>query len=272
MAEQLTALAAQTYAGEWEVVVVDNRCTDRTLEIVQKLSPLLPRLTIANARRRRGLNHARNVGVESARGDFVVFCDGDDMATPGWLEAMSRAARDADIVAGRLDPSRNDSEVRAWRPQRVASLLRDSGWVGWMPYAPGGNVGMWAVVARKVGWDERFTFGSSDHDFSWRAQLRGYRIGFAHDAVVHQRHRSRIRSSALQAYWYGRSVPRLWRTFRHAGVPRPDNRAALRHWGKLLITTPRLCGGRAERGRWIRAAAFAAGRLVGSVRERVLCL
>ena len=35
IAEQLGALAAQTYAGPWEMVVVDNGCTERTISVVE---------------------------------------------------------------------------------------------------------------------------------------------------------------------------------------------------------------------------------------------
>ena len=34
--EQLDALAAQEYDGDWEVVVVDNRSTDATAALVQE--------------------------------------------------------------------------------------------------------------------------------------------------------------------------------------------------------------------------------------------
>ena len=98
VADQLAALASQRYEGEWELVVSDNGCRDRTLEIVRSFEARLPSVSIADATACRGLNHARNVGVATARGDFIAFCDADDVATPGWLEALAHAAVEADIV------------------------------------------------------------------------------------------------------------------------------------------------------------------------------
>src|SRR4051795_6655976 len=119
--DQLAALAGQTYRGDWELVVADNGCSDRTIEIVQGWGPRLPSLTIADATTRRGLNHARNAGASAARGDFLVFCDADDVAGPGWLEAMARAASDADIVGGRLEGGAlNAPGVRAGRAGEAA--------------------------------------------------------------------------------------------------------------------------------------------------------
>src|SRR4051794_41093928 len=135
--DQLAALAGQSYDGDWELVVADNGSTDRTIEIVESWRPRLPSLTIADATARRGLNHARNAGASAAHGDLLVFCDADDVANPGWLEAMARAAADADIVGGRLEwETLNDPVVRAWRPQKPMTDLVTGH--GFLRYAPGG--------------------------------------------------------------------------------------------------------------------------------------
>lgn len=271
IADQLAALAEQTYGGDWEMVVVDNGCRDRSMEIVAEWAPKLPPVTIADATVRRGLNRARNAGAAAANGDFLAFCDADDVATPGWLEAMARSAADADIVGGRLEwETLNDPVVRAWRPQKpMTDLVVD---FGFLRYAPGGNMGVWTRVAREIGWDERFKFGSSDHGFAWNAQLAGYRLTYAPDALMRQRFRGTIWATARQHYRYGRSGPQLHRAFRGAGLEPPDNRAALREWRRLAVGVPQLWGSRADRGRWVRAAAVRAGRLTGSLRARVLCL
>src|SRR5687767_10581339 len=101
--DQLAALAAQTYRGDWELVVVDNGCTDRSMDIVREWEPRLPSVTIVDATARRGLNRARNAGAAAARGDFLAFCDADDVATHGWLEAMAEGATGADMIGGRLE-------------------------------------------------------------------------------------------------------------------------------------------------------------------------
>lgn len=270
MAEQLAALSAQTYRGAWELVVADNGCTDATLDIVRRAAGL-PAVRIADATAKRGLNHARNAGAAAARGELLAFCDADDVAAPGWLEAIVDAARDAEIVGGRLEfDALNEPAVRAWRPQRpMTALVRDH---GFLPYAPGGNLGVWVTVAREIGWDEAFSFGSSDHAFAWRAQLAGHRLAFAPDAVMHQRFRRSVPAMARQFYRYGRSGPQLYRAFRDAGMPRPDNREALARWRRLIAEIPDLWRSAESRGRWVRGAAFRFGRAVGSVRTRVLCL
>src|SRR4051794_16576472 len=87
LAEQLAALGRQTYTGEWEVVVVDNGCTDGTLAVVDAWRARLPDVRVVAAPR-RGLNRARNAGAAAARGELLAFCDADDVVCDGWLTAL----------------------------------------------------------------------------------------------------------------------------------------------------------------------------------------
>jgi hypothetical protein len=151
----------------------------------------------------------------------------------------------------------------------MTELLADH---GFLRYAPGGNMGVWTKVAREIGWDERFKFGSSDHGFAWNAQLAGYRLAFAPEALMQQRFRPTLRAMARQQFFYGASGPQLQRAFRPLGLPKPDNRAALRQWKRLLRTAPDLWRSREDRGRWVRLACYRVGRVVGSARARVICL
>jgi glycosyltransferase involved in cell wall biosynthesis len=263
--DQLAALAAQTHDAPWELVVVDNGCIDRTLEIVHAAAGDLPSLAVVSATEQRGLNRARNAGMAAARGDFLVFCDADNVAAPGWLEAMARAAARGDLVAGRHEFERlNDAVPRAWAPWDPPDGPLDS--FGFLPYAPGGNLGVWATVARRLGWDETFVFGGSDCEFCWRAQLASYKLVYAREAVMHRRFRTDLRSLARQYYAYGRGTPLLYRRFRDRGMPR--NPRAARQWWMLVRGLPGVVGSRAARGFWVRGAASKLGLLVGSARFR----
>jgi hypothetical protein len=143
---------------------------------------------------------------------------------------------------------------------------------GFLRYAAGGNMGVWTRVAREIGWDERFEFGSSDHGFAWNAQLAGYRLAYAPDALMQQRYRTTIWAAARQHYRYGRSGPHLRRAFRSVALKPPDNGQAVREWRRLAMSVPHLWASREDRGRWILAASVRLGRLTGSIRARVLCL
>ena len=271
LGDQLTALSSQGYGGAWEVVVADNGSRDGTAVVARSWSSALPALTVVDASSRKGINHARNVGAAAARGDFLVFCDSDDVAAPGWLEAMAVAARHADVVGGALDVGTlNHQRLQRWQPDHDLTALRHAH--GFLPCVPGGNCGVWAAVARKLRWDEAYGFGSSDTEFSWRAILGGYRVHFAPDAVIQRRYRQTMTSLARQWYGYGVSGPRLFRDFKHAGVPRPTPLDVATRWWRIIAGVPDALCSCDHRGNWLRATAFNVGRLVGSFRWRVLFL
>src|SRR6476661_4663287 len=98
IAEQLAALASQTYAGDWEVILADNGSTDTTTKIAELWRSRLPRLSIIDASERAGSSFARNLGAGHAAGDFLAFCDADDIVVPDWLTSLAAAARDFDAV------------------------------------------------------------------------------------------------------------------------------------------------------------------------------
>lgn len=268
VAEQLAALASQTHRGRWELVAVHNGSSDGSADVVRSFTGVIPGLRVVDASARRGLNHARNVGVAAARGDFVVFCDADDVATPGWLEAMAAPSFDADIVAGPLDfETLNDPLTRSWRTGRAWAERRLPN--GFLPYVPGGNCGMRASVARELRWDEAFTYGSADAEFSWRAQLLGYRVLLAPRALMQVRYPPGMTGLAGQFFRYGVSQPRLFRCFRSTGMPRSDIGEALAEWRRLVADLPDLWRSPERRGRWVRGVALRCGRAAGSLRHRV---
>lgn len=271
LAQQLSALAGQTYPGPWELVVVDNGSTDRSIEIVEAWRDRLPRLRVIDASCQAGLNYARNQGVAGARGDLLAFGDADDEAAPRWLESLVTAAAGADLVGGPLDDDAlNEGVSEAWIPRERLTELPTA--YGFLPYAPGGNCAMWARWADELRWNEAFAFGGSDVEFSWRAHLAGARLDFAAEAVMRRRCPSSLGVLARKYFGYGRAGPLVYREFRMAGMPRSPAGEALRAWAWLLRTSPRTARCRHFRGRWVRVAAKRCGRAVGSLQQRVLYL
>ena len=62
---------------DYEIILVNDGSTDSTLEICQELSKknkLINLITKKNG----GLSSARNAGIEIAKGDYLLFLDGDD--------------------------------------------------------------------------------------------------------------------------------------------------------------------------------------------------
>ncbi len=271
LGRQLEALGRQTYGGSWETIVADNGSTDSTLGIAEAFVGRVPGLRLVDASDGRGVSGARNGGAAAASGRFLAYCDADDEATEGWLAGLVTAAADRDLVGGRLDHSSlNDKTVQAWRGASAVDRLPTS--LGFLPYAFGSNLGIWSDVLRALGgWNETYAGGGDDVELCWRAQLAGYSLGFAPNAVMRYRHRDDVRGMMKQAYGYGLLDPRLYVQFRPAGLPPRSLVTGLRGWATLAAQLPELLGSRAQRGHWLRQASLRWGRLRGSARHGVWC-
>ncbi len=272
LSNQLEALARQTYGGPWEVVIADNGSTDGTLELALSWAGKLPGRRVVRARHRRGVNHARNIGAAAARGDLLIFCDADDIATRGWLQAMAEVARTADIVGGYLDQEAlNDPRIRSWRPMpqsRDCLPIR----LEFLPYAAGASLGVRTAIFRALGgFNEDYASGGDEVEFCWRAQLASHVIAFAPEAVMLYRFRSELWPHVRQAYGYGRAEAQLYRDFKDRGVPAINASMAARGWVRLLRRLPELTSPE-QAGRWLFSAAWRIGRLTGSLRYHVICL
>jgi glycosyltransferase involved in cell wall biosynthesis len=90
---------------DWELLVINNRCTDDTDAVLARFAGLLPLRRLYEPK--PGQSHARNCGLEHVKGDWVLWTDDDVLVEPGWVEAFAgTVARypEAAAVGGRVDP------------------------------------------------------------------------------------------------------------------------------------------------------------------------
>ncbi len=268
--EQLDALAAQTDAPAFEVLVVDNGSTDETRDVVQGYQEALANLRIIEESTRHGVNVARNAGVRAARTPKVLICDADDVVTSSWVRSLGDALDECDVVGGPLDEtSLNAGPTALVRTPLPTTRLPKAG--GFLPYAVGCNMGFRRSVWERIGgFDETWAGGGDDVEFCWRAQLSGASIGLAPDGVVRYRYRAEERETVRQLQAFAEAQVRLYREFRAHGMPRTPTLRAVRSWAWLVVQIPDLKGSSGARASWLRRYAQRTGYLRGSVRYRVL--
>jgi len=261
---QLEALARQEYGEPWEVVIVDNGSTDRSIEVARSFRGRLPRLHIL-CESSSGKAHAVNRGVRAATGRFLLFLDQDDEVAPGYLTAMTSALEEYDVVGARVDrDSLNPPWARYQGGQTDSLCVRR----GCPEFSIGGALGARAETLREVEFSPDVG-ASDDIDFCWRAQAMGFRLGFVPSAILRYRQRSEEASALRQGFYYGRSEVLIYRRYRHVGHPRPSLRVVLWTVKSLLLLVPRSAD-RGHRMRLMYWSGIFAGNIYGSVRCRVL--
>lgn len=80
--ETLYSIEAQTFQ-DYELLIVDDGSTDQTLEIIQGFGDKRIRIVEGN---KKGLADALNIGIVSARGDYIARIDADDLMTYNRIE------------------------------------------------------------------------------------------------------------------------------------------------------------------------------------------
>jgi hypothetical protein len=211
---------------------------------------------VLDAADRPGAAHARNVGAEAARGEHLLFCDGDDRVTSGWATALLAAAGPGRAVGGHLDEEELAVPGQAdWRPPATPGELPS--FLG-HPYLVSANCCVRRDdFVRVGGFDERLT-RCEDLALSYALVDAGVELVYAPGAVVHYRHRAGLVPMLRQHFAYGR------------GMSEVVARGLLPGGDATTTSTLRPNGQPVERwthAQVLRKAALGAGRLVGAVRE-----
>jgi len=259
IADQLKALLRQTVT-DFEVIVADNGSSDCSTYIVGNY--VSGRVRIIDASGERGQAHARNVGAAAATGQYLLFCDQDDLVECDWVARMVGALEKYDIVGGLSEGTTLNQGVSGWRTPPATAAEGSP-----LPFASGSNIALRrSVFERLGGWPTGFVGAGEDTALCWRAQLRGFTLGFEPDAIVHYRYRRRLWAHAKQQYIYGRQHAIVQRSFpelEHVG-----NAPWWRVFAWLVLNCWKLCC-RSLVGEWVGALARWVGAEVGSRRAMV---
>lgn len=83
--ETITSVLNQTFT-DWEWMITDDKSTDNSVEIIQKIND--SRIQLILSKKNGGAGHARNLSLKQASGRFITFLDADDFWEPNFLEEM----------------------------------------------------------------------------------------------------------------------------------------------------------------------------------------
>ncbi len=85
----LLSLLEQQTDFEFEVIAIDDGSSDDSWSIMQRLARQWPRLRILQNKKNIGVCLTIRALLEQARGMYMVYVDGDDLALPGKLQALT---------------------------------------------------------------------------------------------------------------------------------------------------------------------------------------
>jgi glycosyltransferase involved in cell wall biosynthesis len=272
IADQLEALAQQSWGHAWEVIVVNNCSTDDSVAVVNRYRNRIANLRLVDASEKQGQAYALNVGVRVARAPYVAFCDADDVVGKGWVSAMGAALEHQELVSGPHDISRlNSPEVQRSRGNAQPTGIQQYTNPPYLPHAGSGNMGVQRALFESLhGFDESMP-ALFDTDFCWRAQLAGAKLTAVEQAVLHIRYRDSLRASFRQGKVFGYWNVFMYKRYRKYGMPTLSWKRGVRAWLDLVRSATRLLR-RDKRMEWVWNLGWQVGRLSASIRYRVLAL
>jgi glycosyltransferase involved in cell wall biosynthesis len=248
VARCLASLRAQTWPAV-ELVVVDNWSRDGTWELAGRLADVALR---AGPER----SAQRNLGMEWAAGEWVLWVDADMVLAPDAVERSLAAARAAGAGAVFLPEASTASGF--WGRCRALERRCYAG----EPRIEAPRLVRADVLGRTGGFDPANT-GTEDAALRNRLLASGVPVAWADTVVVHDEGHVRLRAVLRKRFYYGRSLPAYRRA--HPGAAAAQVRGTLAaYWRhrRLLAADPVHAAGMVVL-RACEAAAWAAGAVAG---------
>ena len=146
----------------YEIILVDNNCTDNTRSEVDHFCNVFPQVTLRYfVETNQGLSHARNRGIRESKGDILVYVDDDATVNPDYLKTYAdwfAAHPETDAAGGPIIPHYETGSEPKWMTYFIKRLLTGYLYFGdkakpfpGQNYPGGGNAAYRSRVFEKVG-------------------------------------------------------------------------------------------------------------------------
>lgn len=113
LSDTIISVMNQDYSN-WELLLIDDGSTDKSAEICENFAEIDKRIKVYHTLN-KGVSHARNVGIRESRGEYIVFCDSDDIISPLFLSTLKDKLEESGADIARCDMRIIDENVHSFR-------------------------------------------------------------------------------------------------------------------------------------------------------------
>ena len=97
--EILNKICSKEYGVPYEVLVIDDGSTDKTIKQIEKVAAKYSKIRIIRCKKNRGKGHAIKVGIASASGDYIIFQDADVEYNPTEIKKFIEKIKRNNLIA-----------------------------------------------------------------------------------------------------------------------------------------------------------------------------
>lgn len=213
----LKSIEKHPFGGKFEVIVVDNKSTDGSASLLKDFKPGKFEFSLIENGSNSGFAKGNNLGVEKAKGEYVLLLNSDTEVTRGALDDMVDFAMknsDSGVVVPRLLNPDKTIQPSVFRLPTVARafreyILKNKGILG--KYAPDANypvevesaVGAAFLITpearKRVGvLDSRYFMYFEDLDYCRRVRAAGLKVYYLPSVNIFHIHGASGKGSAIQ--------------------------------------------------------------------------
>lgn len=195
----IDSILNKTGYANYELIIVDNCSTDGTVEYLKELQQRkLSNVTVIFNEINTGFAGGNNIGIELAKGEYVLLLNNDTVITRGWLTAMVKHMEN-NKKYGMCNPVTNSIGNESMISCKYTSIeeLNEFAYKYTMKhmnqeFREVDRLPLFATLIRKkvideVGMlDDAYKIGMfEDDDYTEAVKSKGYEIVIAEDAFVH---------------------------------------------------------------------------------------
>lgn len=187
----IDSVQSQQYYGGYEIIAVDNDSIDNTAGIIKDKGIMLEHTE------KRGPAVSKNRGIKRAKGDVIVFIDGDCVAAENWLNHMISGFKHQSIgcVAGEIaaDENKDISPLDQFLIKKSHLSQANNMNHPFLSYAATANAAYRREVFEEIGVFDEDLISGEDADMSWRMQLyTDFKLRYCPLATVYHPHEMTI--------------------------------------------------------------------------------
>lgn len=196
--------------SEYEIIVVDDGSTDATREIAHARAVRLLQQTNC------GAAAARNLGAQNARGEFVLFVDGDCEPSPTWIAAMTAPFLDSSVVGvGGMKQTHQSNFIPRFIQMEFDYRYDQVRAHQYIDFIDSGTAAYRRDMFLKSKGFDTTLMDAEDVELSFRLSEQGSNMAFARDAIVYCEHPSSVAEYLRRKFTYA-----YWRSFVYKRFPR----------------------------------------------------